>query len=289
MNIREIITEDGSVTFISSRFNEPYHSVTAGAFREAIEKFCKPCLIEEKARKGEVNLFDVCFGLGYNSLAFLDTVFKVNPSAQVHIVGFEFDIKVIENSARLRWGKFERWKKILKVALRNKAFEEGFFTLNYFSPIPPKIKLKIYIGEGREIVKRFGHKYINFADAIFHDPFSPKVNPELWTLEFFESLKKIIKKDGILATYSAASCVRKALHMAGFGVKEGVAIGRKSKSTLASLKFETDERLLKKFSISVESTPFRDLKLKDSRELIKARRKGCIFLQSTVIPIAPIY
>jgi tRNA U34 5-methylaminomethyl-2-thiouridine-forming methyltransferase MnmC len=287
--MEKVVTNDGSFTFVSSRFKEPYHSITAGAFREAIEKFCKPCLIEKKAKEGSVNLFDVCFGLGYNSIAFLDVVFKTNPLAEVHIVGFEFDIKVIESSLTLDWGKFEKWKRVLRIALRNKLFEEGFITLNFFSPVPPRIKLKIYIGEGRRIIKKFGHRYANFADAIFHDPFSPKVNPELWTLEFFDRLKKIIKKEGILATYSAASCVRKALHLVGFGVKEGVAIGRKSKSTLASLAFETDEKLLKKFSISTESTPFRDLELEDSPKLIKARRLGCISLQNIPVPVVPRY
>jgi chorismate dehydratase len=115
------------------------------------------------------------------------------------------------------------------------------------------------------------------------------VNPELWTFEFFQKLRNIIKRDGILATYSAASPVRKALWMAGFGVKEGVAVGRKSRSTVASPLFKTEERLLEKFLTSTKSTPYRDPNLQDSPDLIMSRRKGCVWLQEKPLPIAPIY
>ena len=281
-----VITEDGSLTLFSEKFNEPYHSLTAGAFKEAVEKFCKPCRVEEKAKKGELNLFDVCFGLGYNTVAFLETAFSSNPNVKVSVVGFEFDLGVIEKSLKLSWRNYERWKNVIRGALRNKRCENIFLTINYFSP---QIKLKIYIGEGREVIKRIHRKYEQFADAIFHDPFSPRVNPELWTFEFFQKLRNIIKRDGILATYSAASPVRKALWMAGFGVKEGVAVGRKSRSTVASPLFKTEEKLIEKFLTSTKSTPYRDPCLEDSPELIMSRRKGCIRLQERVFPIAPIY
>ncbi|WP_163328321.1 tRNA (5-methylaminomethyl-2-thiouridine)(34)-methyltransferase MnmD [Desulfurobacterium thermolithotrophum] len=281
-----IKTDDGSFTFFSEKFKEPYHSLTAGAFKEAIEKFCKPCKISEKAKRGSVNLFDVCFGLGYNTTAFLETAFSSNTKVKIFIVGFEIDISVIEKSLRVSWSKYERWKNIIRTALKNKKFDNGFLTLNYFSP---QIKLKIYIGEGREVIKRIYRKYERFADAIFHDPFSPRVNPELWTLDFFKKLRNIIKEDGVFATYSAASPIRKALWMSGFGVKEGVAIGRKSKSTIASPSFKTEKKLLEKFLTSINSTPYRDPNLKDHPSLIKSRREGCIWLQKKLHPVASIY
>jgi tRNA U34 5-methylaminomethyl-2-thiouridine-forming methyltransferase MnmC len=284
--LKIVRTEDGSLTLFSEKFNEPYHSLTAGAFREAVEKFCKPCRVEEKAKKGELNLFDVCFGLGYNTVAFLETAFSSNPDVRVSVVGFEFNLGVIEKSLELFWGNYERWKKIIMGALRNKRCENIFLTINYFSP---QIKLKIYIGEGREVIKRIHRKYERFADAIFHDPFSPKANPELWTFEFFQKLRDVVKEDGILATYSAASPVRKALWMAGFGVREGVSIGRKSGSTVASPLFKTEEKLMKKILTLTSSIPYRDPGLQDPPELIMSRRKGCIWLQEKALPIAPIY
>ncbi len=278
-------TADGSSTLFSSYFKEPYHSVTAGAFTEALEKFCKPAKVREKARRGKVSLFDSCFGLGYNTFTFVSEVTSENPSAEVEVVGYEFDVKVIESSLSLNWGKLERWKEVLRELLRNRTCQFGFLTLNYFRP---KLRIKVFVGEGREVLKRISPVYEGFADAVFHDPFSPKVNPELWTYDFFLLLRRVIKDEGILATYSASTPVRKALHMAGFGVVEGVAVGRKSKSTVASPSFKTEERLLRKFELP-ESVPYRDPTLNQPHWLIKARRQGCIRLLKTPYRPIPVY
>lgn len=283
--IRKIKTEDGSYTLFSERFKEPYHSVTAGAFTEAIEKFCKPCRVREKAERGIVNLLDVCFGLGYNSVAFISEVLSQNPEARVRIVSFEVDISVIETSADIDWGKFNRWKWILKQALQNRICERGILVLSSGNR---QISLKIFITEGREFLKNFSGKYKNFADAVFHDPFSPKVNPELWTYEFFREIRKLIKSDGILATYSSSTAVRKALYMAGFGVKEGVAVGRKSKSTVASPLFKTEDKIMKKFNLP-SSVPLRDPNLSDPPELIRARKRGCTAVLSRILPLEVFY
>ncbi len=282
---RVLKTEDGSTTLFSSEFKEPYHSVTAGALTEAVEKFCKPARVRQKAREGRVALFDSCFGLGYNTFTFIQEAISENPRAELFIVGYEFDLKVVENSLLLNWGELERWKWVLKELLKNRTLQMGFLTLNYFRP---KLRIKIFIGEGREVLKRIAPLYKNFADAVFHDPFSPKVNPELWTYEFFSLLRKVIKEEGTLATYSCATPVRKALHMAGFGVREGVAVGRRSKSTVASPSFKTQEKLLRKFSLP-QSVPYRDPTLNQPPSLIRARQRGCVKLLETPLKPLPVY
>jgi chorismate dehydratase len=80
--------------------------------------------------------------------------------------------------------------------------------------------------------------------------------------------------------------VRKALLLAGFGVKEGVAVGRKSRSTVASPSFITEKRLKEKLSRAV---PFRDLNLKEDPELIKARKEGCRKLLERKLPLEQFY
>ena len=283
--VKEVRTEDGSLTLFSERFREPYHSVTAGAFTEAVEKFCKPCRIRERARAGKVNLLDVCFGLGYNTVAFMNEALSENPKARLKIVSFEFDISVIEESLKLDWREFNRWKWVLRGALKNRRCERDTLVL---STEDPQVQLKIYITEGREFLKKFSCRYENFADAVFHDPFSPKVNPELWTYEFFRKIRRLTKETGILATYSTSTAVRRALHMAGFGVKEGVALGRKSKSTVASPSFKTEEKLLRKFKLP-SSVPFRDPALSDPPGLISSRREGCMNLLSRSLPLEVLY
>jgi chorismate dehydratase len=72
-------------------------------------------------------------------------------------------------------------------------------------------------------------------DVIYQDPFSPKKNPELWTTDWFEKLKKLSRPGTVLCTYSASSAVRKALGAAGWTVQSFAGFARKKQSTKAFL------------------------------------------------------
>ena len=61
------ITGDGSVGLYSEEFNDIYHS-GYGALTEAYEKFVNPNLV----LKDDIKVLDICYGLGYNSKAFLN-------------------------------------------------------------------------------------------------------------------------------------------------------------------------------------------------------------------------
>lgn len=53
-------------------------------------------------------------------------------------------------------------------------------------------------------------------DAIYLDPFAPNENPELWTVEFFSRLNRVLKPNGCLVSYCVNRRVREALSSAGF-------------------------------------------------------------------------
>lgn len=72
------------------------------------------------------------------------------------------------------------------------------------------------------------------AGAFFQDPFSIRVNPEAWTRECFEWARAVLEEDGFLATYSAATAVKRALFAAGFWVASMAGPGRKREITVAS-------------------------------------------------------
>ena len=64
-------TNDGSVGLYSDADNEVYHSVY-GALTEAYEKFVFPANIDELLKnKSEIKLLDICYGIGYNTKAFI--------------------------------------------------------------------------------------------------------------------------------------------------------------------------------------------------------------------------
>jgi tRNA U34 5-methylaminomethyl-2-thiouridine-forming methyltransferase MnmC len=203
--MEKIITKDNSVTFRSKTYDECYHT-KSGAIEEAFEKYAKPCKL-----KDGMKILDICFGIGYNTLAAIQT-------ANVEVVGLENDKEILK--------KIEEVEVPEELKQSYEKIKQASKTLNY------QDKIKIIVGDARKTIKSITEKF----DAVFLDPFSPKKCPELWTAEFMKEIAKRMKKGAILATYSCARVVRENLKSAGFKVEDGPCIGRRSPSTLAYLK-----------------------------------------------------
>ncbi|MFI3301060.1 MAG: hypothetical protein R3Y28_06530 [Candidatus Gastranaerophilales bacterium] len=70
-------TNDGSVGLYSSKDEDIYHS-TNGALSEAYEKFVLPADISYYLnRKSQINLLDVCYGIGYNTKSFINYLLEI--------------------------------------------------------------------------------------------------------------------------------------------------------------------------------------------------------------------
>ncbi|MFM7469725.1 MAG: MnmC family methyltransferase [Vampirovibrionales bacterium] len=63
--------------------------------------------------------------------------------------------------------------------------------------------------------------------CIYHDPFSHRVLPELWTPELFQHYKTLLAPEGLLITYSCAGVVQRALKATGFSLSSTQQIGKK--------------------------------------------------------------
>jgi queuine tRNA-ribosyltransferase len=73
------------------------------------------------------------------------------------------------------------------------------------------------------------------ADIVFWDPFSPKANPDLWTVAAFTAIRRVSNGHCTLFTYSASTAVRTALLLAGWTVGVGESIGEKAATTAAAV------------------------------------------------------
>ncbi len=218
--MKQIITKDNSVTLHNREYDETYHSVT-GAMEETFEKFIKPCKIKELAEKGKLRILDICFGLGYNAIAAIDTALESNPNCEIEIVSLEQDLKLDElKKLNPKLKHYSIIKKLELDPINNQYIYED-----------KNIHLIIKLGDAVETIRKVTGKF----DAVFLDPFSPKKNSELWTYSFFSEIANRMKKQGILATYSCARMVRDNLVKAGFTVKDGPKVGRRGPSTIATL------------------------------------------------------
>ncbi len=101
--------------------------------------------------------------------------------------------------------------------------------------------------------------------AIFFDPYSPKVNREMWTLEFFTALRARLRDDRpcLLTNYTRSTAVRVTLLLAGFYVGVGPSTGEKDETTVAANTLTLLDRPLtrdwleKKVDASTNAAPWR--------------------------------
>ncbi|QHI70362.1 TIGR01212 family radical SAM protein [Tichowtungia aerotolerans] len=201
-----VITEDGSVTFFSEDWKEHYHTKT-GARLEAGQKFVAPARLKEKIKTQDIRLLDVCFGLGNNSLAAFCATAKT-AEHQLEITALEMDKRVVRAAAE-HFQTLETdpvdWKTVLSGLLQQSSFSSHHSSIS------------LHWGDARWLIQALkDHSF----DIIFHDPFSSQHCPELWTVDFFKQLHRVIKPNGVLLTYSSAAPVRGAMRKAGFLIAE---------------------------------------------------------------------
>jgi tRNA U34 5-methylaminomethyl-2-thiouridine-forming methyltransferase MnmC len=214
-----ILCEDGTNTLFSEEFNESYHSTKDGALHESLEKHVKPAFLIKKDKSSLV-ILDICFGLGYNTLATLYYVKKNNLKIKMEILSPEFDDALIESLNKFAYpSAFKELSPIIKSLSKKFYYKDEQFTI------------EILRGDARKSIPKIKKK----IDIIYQDAFSPTQNPLLWTKEFFSDIAKVSKQDTILTTYSTAASIRLGLYENGFFIF--IYYGEKTRySTVASIK-----------------------------------------------------
>lgn len=222
-------TSDGTWTLAHPAHGQTCHS-RAGAWQESRERYAEACRLRERARPGGVlRLLDIGTGLGLNLAAALEAL--SGTGARLEAWTLELDAGVFAAAAALPPcpPHVERWHGPLRRALA--CAEEGPLALAGLPPEAPEHAVVLLLGDARATLARAGTEPF---DAVFLDPFSPRVEPDLWTGEFLAAVAERLAPDGLLSTYSVSLPVRRALSAAGLRVGSGPAVGTKSAGTLAS-------------------------------------------------------
>ena len=267
-----VLTDDGSYSINSKEINhkiETLHTST-GAISEAFEKFIKPMKFDYSS---DIAILDICAGLGYNSSAAIDDFLKNSKNSNLNIDMVEI------SSATLACGLLVP-SPIKAHDITRKAIEKELIKTDYAalelekSEIPSNININVFIEDARQTVQNLDD---NTYDAIFLDPFSQNMAPELFSLDFFKEFRRIIKDNGIVATYTSSAPVRAAFIEADFYIGLGPIFGRKQGGTLASPSQEMLDTSLPKndeirIALSDVGIPFRDPGLNNSSDYILDKR-----------------
>ena len=197
-----VLSDDGSYTAYSKEYDEHYHSTKDGALHESFTKHIIPAF-SVKQNQNDINILDICFGLGFNTLATLLFYKQNNLTSKLNIYSPELDKSLVKSLVNFSYPKeFDEFKHII-----NSIVDNGFYK-------DDKIYIEVFLGDAREYIKKFNNKF----DIVYQDAFSPSTNPILWTKEYFNDISKAIKDDGILTSYSTALKTRLALYENGFNI-----------------------------------------------------------------------
>jgi queuine tRNA-ribosyltransferase len=169
-------------------------------------------------------LFDVGLGAGSNALAALRAARAAPPgSRRLEVVSFERELGALalaasdEGAARLGWSADD-------LAAARDLLATGAHEA-------PGIGWRLARGDALDRLEAEAA----LADLVFWDPFSPKANPDLWTVEAFAALRRRCAPGAALFTYSTATATRSALLLAGFHVGVGDPSGPKEETTAAAV------------------------------------------------------
>ncbi|GIV36458.1 MAG: hypothetical protein KatS3mg032_0837 [Cyclobacteriaceae bacterium] len=203
MNVKTVVTGDGSHTLYVAELDETYHS-RHGARQESLYVFIQNAL-EPALHKsqGVVRVLEVGFGTGLN--AWLTSLLAGEQKRHIRYTAIEaFPLP------EAVWGR-------LNYAARHqaKAFAQlhrcGWNTCQSIHSWFELEKLATTLQDARLPAA--------FFDVVYFDAFAPTKQPELWTMEMLAKTAGAMRKGGIWVTYSARGEVRRNLAQLGLKVE----------------------------------------------------------------------
>lgn len=199
-----ITTADGSTSLKIDAWDEPYHS-RHGALQESQHVFIKEGLAQVDAPK--IAILELGFGTGLNALLSYD--FAKENSKIIEYYGVEAFPLTLAEVSEMNYTEQLADKGLIKIFSKLHLTKPGVWTTidSFFSL--------------KKVEKRFEElQETRKFDLIYHDAFSPKLQPELWNEKAFEKGFSLLRSGGKLVTYSAKGSVRRAMESVGFVVEK---------------------------------------------------------------------
>jgi queuine tRNA-ribosyltransferase len=216
----EIIrTRGGALAMRSLDAGEIMHP-GVGPLAEAETLYVRQARLEERLGAGaHVTLFDVGLGAGSNAVA--ARAVAERSAGTLELVSFERDLGALELA--LAHGPAFGFDDESAAAARALITDGRHQTAH--------TRWRLARGDLLETLARQPAP----ADVLFWDPYSPKVNPELWTVAAFALARRVAAPRATLFTYSASTAVRVAMLLGGWAVGVGAGSGSKAHTTAAAV------------------------------------------------------
>lgn len=198
----------------SARFND-YFANRIDPFHEKQFVFCHGNNLAERFRTADDFVIgELGFGAG---LAFLATVMlwreTAKPDAWLDYLSVErFPLTAESLAAALC-----RFPQVDNIApLLAKHFPANIPGTHRLEFPEWRVRLTLYVNDAVDVFSKLDTK----IDAWYPDGFAPSKNPGMWTPELFHHMARLSYQETTLATYTAASQVRRDLASVGFSISK---------------------------------------------------------------------
>ncbi len=249
-------TADGSSTLAHGGHGETFHSLS-GAWTQARQRYAAECRLRERALElastgtRTLRLLDIGTGLGFNLAAALEAL--AGTGVELDATSLECDADLLARVAAepREPADLEIWHAPVRAALRSALAEPDAEVVALAGG-----RLCLRIGDARSSLAALPDGAL--FDAVFLDPFSPRVEPDLWSRAFLAEVARRMAPGSRLSTYSAATEVRVGLHAAGLRVGLGAGVGEKREGTVASPDLEVpsfEPRVRRRIERRARSSP----------------------------------
>lgn len=218
--VEEIVTEDGSATFYDRKLDVTYRS-RFGAISESQYVFIEGTRLPEilashaavNRSPGEpVRILELGFGAATNFHTALNLYASLTPPARtIPLEYLGIDHRPLHPDILPESSSFT---PVVREALL--GLERHPIHSVTHPDFPVTLTLLRYPWNHPEAVD-YTEGYD--ADCYFHDPFGPRTNPDSWDELAFRWAYDRIKSKGVLATYSAASHVKRHIRSVGFSLE----------------------------------------------------------------------
>lgn len=204
-----IITADGSPTLVHPTYCEAYSSVH-GAWSQARYLYLEGT---QTHLHPAPKVLEVGFGLGFNFRVTLQDA--ISRGVYLHYLAYESEPVSRQTLMDLDWplplAAQAVWQELLdQWSASSGVFQGPWGCLDLRCEDVTQTQFPL-----------------NFATAVYFDPFSPQTNPLPWALPVIQRLKQACLPDARVATYSVAGEVRRRFSQAGFAVQKVRGQGKK--------------------------------------------------------------
>jgi queuine tRNA-ribosyltransferase len=246
-----VTTRSGARAMRDRNTGELMHPVV-GPLVEAEQLYVEPSRLADRLRDESSTplvLLDVGLGAGSNAIAAIRVSESLPTSMRpLHVTSFDHSLAALELALHA--------EHAASFGLEGAVGDAARALVDRGAHESPRTHWRMVLGD---LLPMLAREAPETADVVFWDPFSPRANPTLWTMQAFVALRRLCAARATVHTYSAATAVRSALLLAGFAVGVGRTTSSDRDTTIAAvdvrdLEHPLDRRWLERLSRS--SSPF---------------------------------